>query len=236
MIRLNKLRIFVIYQIKRLYLNFILKFTSKNPFDVIYEYNYWGDNESKSGPGSSTISSQSIRQSLPIALKKLQIKKVFDAPCGDMNWIADLALTNEIEYLGGDIVLKLVEENKSKYPTLAHNILHFDILNDDFPKSDAWICRAFLYHLSFSDIIIALDNFYKSQSTYLFVTNSKTDANHVNRDIKSGFWRELNLKLAPFYLPENPILVIEDNKDPVYKSEMLVYHRDQLNPYKTYRR
>jgi hypothetical protein len=52
---LHRLRVFVIYQIKRLYLNLLLRFTGKNLFDIIYEYNYWGDKESKSGPYCLTI-------------------------------------------------------------------------------------------------------------------------------------------------------------------------------------
>jgi hypothetical protein len=231
----SKFKNFVFYHARRLFVNVILKFTKDNTFEIIHKNNYWGNEESKSGPGSSMLATQDIRQNLPLAIKKLRIKSIFDAPCGDMYWIADLVQSNIVDYLGGDIVSKLIEENKLKFPNLSNKIVQFDVLKDDFPKTDAWICRAFLYHLSFKDIVRALDNFYKSNTSYMFVTNSCTDADYKNFDIKSGFWRPLNLKLAPFYLPQDPILVIQDNESPKYKSEMLVYHREQINPTKTYK-
>ena len=73
-------------------------------FNKIYSTNYWFDNESRSGTGSSLRSTENIRFHLPKILEKFNIKKLFDAPCGDFNWMSQVLKSVEIDYLGSDIV------------------------------------------------------------------------------------------------------------------------------------
>ncbi|EIJ81319.1 hypothetical protein PB1_00190 [Bacillus methanolicus PB1] len=62
----------------------------KNIFSFIYNRNIWGSSESVSGPGSSIAQTKTIIQELPILIKKLQIRKILDAPCGDFNWMKEI--------------------------------------------------------------------------------------------------------------------------------------------------
>ena len=73
-------------------------------FNKIYSTNYWFDNESRSGAGSTLKSTENIRFHLPKILEKFNIKKLFDAPCGDFNWMSQVLKNIEIDYLGSDIV------------------------------------------------------------------------------------------------------------------------------------
>jgi len=81
-------------------------------FDKIYSTNYWLDNESRSGTGSSLRSTENIRVHLPKILEKSNIKKLFDAPCGDFNWMSQILKSVKVDYLGSDIVKDLIISNK----------------------------------------------------------------------------------------------------------------------------
>ena len=56
-------------------------------FTNIYKNNYWGSSESKSGEGSNLDFTINIRSELPKLCKNYGIKVLFDAPCGDFNWM-----------------------------------------------------------------------------------------------------------------------------------------------------
>jgi hypothetical protein len=88
----------------------------KNIFQEIYKKNTWKNNESVSGPGSTLHSTHVIRLHLPLLLKKYGIGSIFDAPCGDCNWISTIFSEIEfIDYIGGDIVPELIKLNNYKY-------------------------------------------------------------------------------------------------------------------------
>ena len=120
-------------------------------FNKIYSTNYWFDNESRSGTGSSLRSTENIRFHLPIILKKFNIKKLFDAPCGDFNWMSQVLKSVEIDYLGSDIVKDLIVSNK-KYENDKIKFSKLDIIVDKLPVSDLMICRDCLFHFSYKDI------------------------------------------------------------------------------------
>jgi hypothetical protein len=76
-------------------------------FTIIYERNAWGGAESVSGSGSSLRMTQNVRNSLPSLIETFAVKSIFDAPCGDFNWMKLINLQN-ISYIGGDIVKPLI--------------------------------------------------------------------------------------------------------------------------------
>ena len=99
----------IFIRLRDIFIELYLKMlTEKKKFEIIYKYSYWRSNksESVSGYGSSIAATK-------ILLENLEnfIKKIFDAPCGDFFWIKKLNFEN-IDYLGGDIVVDLIKENK----------------------------------------------------------------------------------------------------------------------------
>ena len=45
-------------------------------------------------------------------IKKFKIKRLFDAPCGDFNWMPQVLKGVEVDYIGSDIVEDLIVKNK----------------------------------------------------------------------------------------------------------------------------
>ena len=153
----------------------------------VFRNNTWRDkNETLSGSGSTILNTVNIRHHLPILLKKYNIKTMFDAPCGDGNWIKEVDLP--CEYTGGDIVPEFADKCEQN----GLNTTLFDIRSDSFPDVDLWLCRDCWYHLCFADIHKAIDNFKSSNIKYLLVT-SHEGKGHLG-DIATGGFRKLNLQ------------------------------------------
>ena len=137
--------------------------TPEERFTKIFKsdmWGLWGDGESTSGTGSTVDATANIRLMLPRLIDRFGINSVFDAPCGDFNWMKQVVESNHFNYIGGDIVRELIERNNSAYgdiPRVA--FVHFDITKDKFPDADIWLCRDCLFHLSYQDTFEALEKF-----------------------------------------------------------------------------
>ena len=219
------------FKVNRIYHERIIFFfmPSEMRFRSIWRHNYWGDSESNSGPGSTLYQASNLIEHFPKFVEKFNIKTIFDAPCGDFNWM-NVALTGipKIEYMGGDLVPEIIEFLNTKHRIKNVNFRIFDITKEKFPKADVWLARAIFYHLSFSDICLALNNFIKSEIPYILTTNCVTEINHINTDIKSGGWRLLNLNLPPFNFPDDVLWEIEDSKDPHPKMKLTLWTRAEV--------
>ena len=178
----------------------------KNIFDSIYEGNKWGNSESRSGDGSDIFSTAHMRGYLATLLKDLKIKSILDLPCGDFNWMQLMNL-KKIDYIGGDIVASMIEENQLRYGSENIRFQHIDARKDSLPTVDLIFCRDMLVHLSFSDCWSVLTNFQNSESTYLLTTTFT--ARDPNYDIKTGQWRPLNLQRPPFIFTKPSHLIVE---------------------------
>ncbi len=69
-----------------------------------------------------------------------------------------------------------------------------------------WLCRDCLFHLSNHDILLVIENFFRSNVKYLLTS---THSNCENEDIQTGSFRQLNLQKEPFNFGK-PIALIED--------------------------
>ena len=78
-------------------------------FARIYARREWGDDESRSGPGSGLTRTAGLRAALPTLLRELEVERILDAGCGDFHWLgcAELAVQ---EYIGIDVVPELIGE------------------------------------------------------------------------------------------------------------------------------
>lgn len=171
----------------------------KGVFDQIYKVNYWGSDESKSGLGSEAKYTRQYKVELEKLVYKQSIECLFDSPCGDLNWIGELAESGVFRYIGGDISKHLIHDLRQQHPNLELNV--FDICEDDFPVADVWHCRDCLFHLPFDDIKSSFDNFIKSDIPYALMTTHRALI-HKNLDISAGGFRFLDLEREPFNLPQ----------------------------------
>lgn len=197
-------------------------------FASIWRNNYWGSGESLSGPGSTLEQTANLRQKMPIMFDEMDIKSVFDAPCGDMHWMQYVLKDANFTYLGGDIVGELVSINKKKFANGKVDFIKFDMTADVFPAADVWLCRAVFYHLSNRDIYLALEQFVASNINYILTTNCVTDEQHVNCDIATGDWRSLNLNLPPFNFPKDFLWQIEDSMPPHPPMTLTLWSKAQI--------
>lgn len=167
-------------------------------FDDIYAKNYWQDDESRSGGGSTVEATAGYRPQLVHWLKALSIRSMFDAPCGDLNWMPLVLEQVEVDYIGGDIAAEAVAAALQRRRDL--DIRQFDIRSDVFPAVDLWHCRDTFFHLSFEDIWKALDNAATSPIRYAALTTHKARL-LKNLDVETGGFRLLDLERPPFNLP-----------------------------------
>jgi hypothetical protein len=177
-------------------------------FTDIYSSNSWGSSESVSGRGSEVINTEALIKQLPHIFGKYNIRSISDCPCGDYNWMRYVDKFNIESYTGYDIVDELIKRNSERFPNVTFK--HLDITTEILPKSDLIICRDLLFHLPINQIHIILDNFRKSGSSYLLVTNHM-DNTIVNFDIQVGFYRKINLRKFPFNLKAPLEIIIDEN-------------------------
>ena len=197
-------------------------------FTVIYTENYWSDKESASGRGSTLLYTQNLRNCLPEVLEKYKISSVFDAPCGDFNWMKHFVSEHPIAYMGGDIVKPLIESHLSKYKNASTDFVHVDLTRDDLPRTDLMICRDCLFHLSFQDTLSVLKNFVRSGTPYLLTTSHLLGPEHKNYDIATGDYRLMNLFAQPYHFPQDYLAKIDDWLAPDSPRAMFLWSRGQI--------
>jgi hypothetical protein len=200
----------------------------RSVFSHNFDDRYWGDEESVSGIGSRLVQTENIRRELPRIFAQYEVKRLFDAPCGDLNWMKLVLEETKVDYAGGDVVSEVVELARRNSPNPAYQFSVFDITSDRFPAADLWLCRDVLFHLSFSNIWKALENFSRSGVTMMLVT-THTDEEVVNRDIWTGDFRLLDLFKPPFSLPRSIVLDrFPDYAEPLPARDMILFRREDL--------
>lgn len=196
-------------------------------FTNIFAAKYWGDEESVSGPGSRLAATENLRRMLPELIDKFSIKSIFDAPCGDFYWMRFVLSKVDVKYIGGDIVKELIEKNLDHQSSKV-TFIHFDIITNQFPQADLWICRDCLLHLSFDDTFQALQRFIESDIPYLLATTYKNVDGFENRDIDTGDGRKIDLFAKPYCFDENVLFRIDDYIEPWAPREMCLWSREQI--------
>lgn len=200
----------------------------KDVFVSIAETNKWRDGESVSGAGSTAGYTHTIRHELAEFVRAFEMRSLFDAPCGDFNWMRFVEFPQGFAYIGGEIVPALVQTNSVKYGGEGRRFVEFDIARDVFPEADLWMCRDCLFHLSYARIFAALEGFCRSSIGYLMTTTHLNTTGFVNRDIVDGDYRPIDLYSEPFNLPREALYQIPDYVFPYPQREMVVWSRAQV--------
>lgn len=197
-------------------------------FTKIYTGRLWGNAESASGAGSSIDYTANIRKELPLIFEKFNITSVFDAPCGDFNWMKKVIVPSDTKYIGGDIVKELIDINNRDYSNKKIEFVHFDITKNSFPNADIWICRDCFIHLSYQSILQSLKNFCESNISYLLTTTHVNHGRFNNKDIISGGFRYIDLFSEPFNFPEDVLYRFYDFNPPYKPAEMILLSKEQI--------
>lgn len=177
-------------------------------FNFYYEKNLFGDADSLSGTGSSLPATKSIRAALPQLLRDKEVQRMFDVPCGDFHWAKEIDW-GQTCYIGADIVPDLVARNRDLYGDDRREFVTLDILSDPLPDCDLVFCRDLFIHIPNAAVQAALSNIRKSNARYLLTTHYTGVT--INRDIKLGSFRPLNLELPPFGLPAPEQIIRDDD-------------------------
>lgn len=193
-------------------------------FDSIHDSNYWGDAESVSGGGSTKQRTSDYAERLVALLERRQIRSMFDAPCGDMNWMPEVIGKSAVAYSGGDISRGVLNSARKKFPDA--NLCLFDIRNSAFPDVQLWHCRDCLFHLSFEDGLAALRNFARSRIEYaLITTNSGLFVRNI--DILTGGHRVTDLERHPYNLGR-PLERLRDYPDGEFPRYVALWRRSDI--------
>ncbi|HYV34294.1 MAG TPA: hypothetical protein VE988_01235, partial [Gemmataceae bacterium] len=86
----------------------------RDTFVNIYRTNAWGNDQSRSGPGSTVVRTAMLRPQLERLLQELEITTLLDAPCGDFNWLKESVLPVQY-YVGVDVVPELIRNNRRMF-------------------------------------------------------------------------------------------------------------------------
>ena len=215
------------YQIRQL--DNMHNVTPAQIFSKIYKINgYWGSTESASGPGSTLDYTAKLRQHLPQLFKDFSITSIYDAPCGDFNWMKSVIQQSEITYCGADIIPAMINKLQRQYGTPKVSFKSADITLDKFPKVDLWLCRDCLFHLSNRDIILALRNFLASGMPLVLTTTHLNTGVFENVDIRTGGFRLIDLFSPPYFFPQEVLARIPDWIEPWPPREMCLWTREQV--------
>jgi hypothetical protein len=179
----------------------------RSTFEKIFETNAWTNQESVSGYGSTFYYTVPIRKALPKLFEELGVNVFLDAPCGDFNWMQHVKLPDRTKYIGCDIVSTLIDRLVSEHAAPNRSFRVLDIVDGPIPKSDLWLCRDAIFHLSFKDGVKVLENAARSGCEYFACTTYDHIAE--NDEIQTGTFRPINLMMAPYDLPR-PIRKIDD--------------------------
>jgi hypothetical protein len=175
-------------------------------FTQIWSSNGWGNDETRSGAGSSIAATEAIRAELPELFDFLGIATLIDAGCGECNWISRISERLRL-YLGYDLVPEMLEAARQKYGRRrGHFFAEADIVLDLLPQADAILCRDVLTHLPLLEAKEALGRFKQSGARYLIATSFERDRNDA---VKTGGWQPMALGAPPFSLPPPRHLVSE---------------------------
>jgi hypothetical protein len=202
----------------------------KERFERIYETNLWSDPETRSGVGSSLDSTRVVRAKLPAALLALEARVLLDAPCGDFTWMEHVEL-GDIDYIGGDIVPRIIAENQRQYERAGRRFLNLDLTRDELPDADVLLCRDCLVHLSYANIAAVLGNVARSGVRFILMTSFPGRGD--NKDVEDGDWRPLDFQAAPFSFPEPRLTVVEEctEENGAYADKSLVaWSVDDISP------
>ena len=166
---------------------------AKLAFTFIYDNNVWG---SGSGIGSLAETTLEYRYFLETFIAKNNISTIVDFGCGDWKFSRYIYWWGA-EYTGYDTVDSVIQKNTELYSTDTIRFLLSPKEFTEIQSADLLIVKDVLQHLP-SHVVKEFLESVKGKFHYILVTNSQYPAEDINKDIRIGQFRPLNLLLPPF--------------------------------------
>jgi hypothetical protein len=116
----------------------------------------------------------------------------------------------DINYVGGDIVGKVIEDNNKRYRKENVRFELIDIIDGKLIESDLIIVRDLFIHFSIENVHAAIANIRHSKIKYILVTTWPDSK--ANRCIRDGYNFNINLQIEPFNF-RKPLFLIEEMQD-----------------------
>jgi SAM-dependent methyltransferase len=161
-------------------------------FSEIYDQNEWG---AGSGVGSHPLHSLEYSAFLQRFVHQNDVRGVVDFGCGDWQFSRYIDWSR-VDYLGIDVVVKLIDRNRAAFGATNIKFELFDSL-DALPPADLLICKDVLQHLPNNTVANYLDVF-RRKFKFMLVTNDIGPRGYLNQDIEAGGWRTLQFDRPPF--------------------------------------
>lgn len=161
---------------------------------------------SVNGPGSSLRYTEDLREALPKLLKAYGVTTMLDAPCGDRTWTKLVDFSYLHTYIGMDVDPRIIGTNKQETTDPRYVFIRTNLITrKKFPKVDVIMSRDFLAHLTNDYILLMLDKYKASGSTYLLASNYPGSSNTFEYNADDYPWlgyleRPHDLTKDPFNL------------------------------------
>jgi SAM-dependent methyltransferase len=165
-----------------------------NRFEEIYRRNLWGFS---SGHGSLPSVTKGYRKFVENFIRNNSVKSVLDFGCGDWQFSRFIDFSN-VDYVGVDVVPSLIQENSRKFS--KENIKFFlsPVRFSELLTTDLLIVKDVLQHFSNNEVFAFISILGKYK--YALITNCVLPEEELNKPIKSGEFRPLDLRKPPFSL------------------------------------
>jgi Methyltransferase domain len=133
--------------------------TATETFSEIYANNLWGGEKGEfySGTGSEGKYAEIYIATIRKFFSENNIKSAVDLGCGDFR-VGSQFVSNDLNYVGVDVVPKLVEHLNKTQATERISFQCLNIAEDELPKGEVCLIREVLQHLSNDEIGKVLRN------------------------------------------------------------------------------
>jgi SAM-dependent methyltransferase len=189
-------------------------------FREVYERNLWGGAQGTfySGPGSESHAATAYAEGIRSFIASRKIKSIVDLGCGDFR-IASRFVTDDVSYVGVDIVEPLVRQNTALYHSDKVSFACLDIIDDELPDGELCLIREVFQHLSNAQILKVIPKLRRFKHAVYTACQPALGAPCTpNRDISHGvdtrLWlgSALFLDQPPFNVPtgllfEEPVTI-----------------------------
>ena len=175
---------------------FSVAMAAEEVFDDIYRNELWGAGQG-SGSGSSPEVTYEYRIFLKKFLKEYNIQSVVDFGCGDWQF-SKLIDWDGLTYRGYDCVRSVVDLNNRLYGEANIDFQFANRIKDDCVGADLLILKDVLIHWPNKDVQNFLDTAKDLPYKYILITNQTLRDDLLNKDIRLGEFRQLDINSDPF--------------------------------------
>jgi hypothetical protein len=195
--------------------------SEREAFENVYDKKLWGEG---SGIGSNPDNATPYLQMLQFYFNDPDLNTYIDLGCGDWKLMELINIPSNKQYIGYDLVERIIEENQKKH---ASNNIHFVRINrlSDFKnvQGDILIVKDVLHHWPIQQINFFLTDILPNFK-YALITND-FNLYATNHDIAFADYRPINLEKDPF-IPVSQLRILFDYPSHGIIKRVYLYTRD----------